>query len=377
MSGLRIALYCPNKPLTHPVPSGDQTIARGLQRALQGWGHDCREAATFRSRWFWHSPRGWRQAASSLLQSLELSRRWRPRIWLTYHGYYKSPDLIGPLVAARRGIPYVLFQPMFATKRRRDPTARIGFYLNRLALARADHAFTNNLMDLAALGRSLPRERITYLPPGIFPEDFACARHPELDPALRSRHGIAAATPLLLAVAQLRADVKFQSLLYLFRALSLIRSTTAFQLLLVGDGPMRRAVAAAADQHLPGRVMVVGGVAREQLGSYYEAADLFVFPGLGESLGMVYLEAQACGCPVVAVHSRGTAQVIESGATGILTAPGDIDQFARAVRDLLLDPARRRAMGEAGRRFVMERRNLRINYQPLAVRLEDLAGGSR
>ena len=55
---VKIAFYCPNKSLTHPHPSGDQVIARGIQSALDLLGHDCREIVQFRSRWFWKSGSG-------------------------------------------------------------------------------------------------------------------------------------------------------------------------------------------------------------------------------------------------------------------------------------------------------------------------------
>lgn len=371
MNPLRIALYCPNKPLTHPVPSGDRTIARNLHSALNRMGHECREITAFRSRWFWRSRHGWQDAVSSMAEGLRRTAWWQPHVWLSYHSYYKSPDIIGPCICRIRTIPYVLFQPMFATKRRRDPGTRVGFYLNKLALVSARRAFTNNLMDIEALRRGLPASRITYIPPGIFPEDFS--RNESAGRLIRQLHGIGASTPLLLAVAQFRADVKLQSLRYLFRCLQPLQGRVPFQLLVVGDGPAENQVRAAAENCLPERTIFAGRVSRNRLFAYYSAADLFVFPGIDESLGMVYLEAQACGCPVVALRSDGIAQVMENGRTGILTDRDDDSSLARAVLELLQDPERRRELGTNARRFITEKRNLHINYRLLADELAVLS----
>jgi glycosyltransferase involved in cell wall biosynthesis len=63
----------------------------------------------------------------------------------------------------------------------------------------------------------------------------------------------------------------------------------------------------------------------------------------------------ACGLPVAATRVPGHVDVVEHGATGLLAAPGDPQALGLAMADLLADPARRSAMGEAGRRRVEER----------------------
>ena len=116
---MKIALYCPSKPLDHPQPSGDLTIAKGLHQFFNQTGNECREIVRFRSRWFWHSVPGWISALSSTIRALRRTRNFRPEVWLTYHSYYKSPDLIGPLICRLLNIPYFLLEPMYATKWRK------------------------------------------------------------------------------------------------------------------------------------------------------------------------------------------------------------------------------------------------------------------
>ena len=373
---MKIALYCPNKPLDHPHPSGDLVIARGIRSELQRHGHDCREPARFRARWFWTSPRNCIQALKWLPAAYRNTLAFRPHLWLTYHTYYKSPDILGPWICRLLSIPYVLFQPMYATSRRKDPKTRIGFYLNQVALEAAKHAFVNNTDDLEALGRILPRSSITYLPPGIFPEEFG--RDEEARRTIRLHYSISSDTALLMTAARFRLDVKFQSLAYLFGSLARVvgKETRPFMLLVVGDGPAESELHLLAERLLPGRVIFTGGVPRKEMFRYYSAADLFVFPGIGESLGMVFLEAQACGLAVVALNTGGIPQVVRSQGshpTGVLVSRDDGTKMAAAVEALLRDPESWSRMGSNGRSFVEKERNLHLNYLQLSRMLEEIA----
>ncbi|ABK19576.1 glycosyltransferase family 4 protein [Syntrophobacter fumaroxidans] len=369
---MKIALYCPNKPLTHPNPSGDLIIARGLHNALNRFGHQCEEVLQFRSRWFWKSPEGWCRAAAALTRGFLNAYRLAPRVWLTYHSYYKSPDVVGPWVSRALGIPYVLFQPMYGTRRRKDPRTRGGFYLNRIALKQACHSFVNNLDDLEAMRRIVPGGNITYLPPGIFPKQFA--RDENLGFEMRRALHIGSDVPVIMTAARFRADVKYESLVYLLHALAKLRlRRPRFRLLVAGDGPMESRLKELARELLPGQALFVGKVPREKMFEYYSASDVFAFPGIGESLGMVFLEAQACRLPVVALDTGGVPQVVRSGETGRLVPRDDGEAMAAALDDLLGDREARLTMGRNGERFIQEERNLERNTLRLSAALEAIA----
>ena len=87
----------------------------------------------------------------------------------------------------------------------------------------------------------------------------------------------------------------------------------------------------------------------------YSHASLFVCPSVYEPFGLINLEAMACEIPVVASAVGGIPEVVEDGQTGVLVPPGRPDELAQAMRALLDDPARARAMGAAGRRRVEAR----------------------
>jgi glycosyltransferase involved in cell wall biosynthesis len=369
---MKIAFFCPNKPLSHAHPSGDLTIALGLQKALNDMGHQCREIIQFRTRWFWRSRTGWLEGFSRFLEACRKTRQFQPDLWLTYHSYYKSPDIIGPPVCCLEKIPYVLFQPMYSTKRRKTFQGRIGFTLNRLALKAAHHAFTNNLNDLSGLRRILPTDQITYLPSGIVPQDFR--RDEVAGDRVRRQYGIPYGAPVIMTAARFRPGVKFESLNYLFKSLAQLRvEHSEMILLLVGDGPMEEHLKKLATKLLPGQTIFTGRVARQDMVRYYSAADLFAFPGIGESLGMVYLEAQACGLPVVALDSPGVSQVVIGGQTGLLVAEDTGQSMAEAIGALLRNPELRKKLGEEGLKYVREHRNAQRNYRQLSLKLEAIA----
>jgi D-inositol-3-phosphate glycosyltransferase len=106
----------------------------------------------------------------------------------------------------------------------------------------------------------------------------------------------------------------------------------------------------AARLGLGDHVRFVGAVPHEQLAVYYAMADVCIVPSLTESFGLVALEAQAQGTPVVAASVGGLREVVEDGVTGYLVEGHAPEDYARAVADVLDDPIRQTMMGEEARR---------------------------
>ncbi|MBI5034846.1 MAG: glycosyltransferase [Chloroflexi bacterium] len=96
-------------------------------------------------------------------------------------------------------------------------------------------------------------------------------------------------------------------------------------------------------------------VTDEQLRALYQQAAIFVLSSDEEGLGIVILEAMACGLPVVCTDCGGPATAITPGKTGLLSPVGDAGALATAMLSLLEQPVLRRQMGQAGRRRVEER----------------------
>lgn len=307
--------------------------------------------------------------SGSLLKAIMAALRFRPAAWFTYHSYYKSPDLIGPVVSRLFRIPYFLLEPMYGTKWRKNPETRAGFYINRFALKSAACVFANNLDDIPSLTRLLPQGRIHYIPPGIFPEEFT--RNEAAAKEVKEQLGIGPGKVVILCVAMFRPGAKFESLSHLIRSLAPLAGRNDFVLVLAGDGPMRADITSMADSLLPGKTIFAGAVARERLYKYYSAADIFALPGIGESIGMAYLEAMSCGLPVIAINQLGAAQLIEHDKTGLLVSSGE-SSMTEAVERLLDDSALRKRLGANGSKYIVERRNLRKNYSMMLEKMHSL-----
>jgi glycosyltransferase involved in cell wall biosynthesis len=284
-------------------------------------------------------------------------------LWFTYHSYYKAPDLLGPAVAGKLNIAYVIFQGIYSTKRRRQWTAKPGFYLNQKTLCQADHVFSNKSVDLLNLKRLLPENRVSYVAPGIVPGDFDFDETARAQ--LRQQWNVAN-DPLIFSAAMFRPDVKTEGLAWVIRACGeLYRQGLNFRLAIAGDGREREKLQQMADEQVADRVLFTGKIPRKDLYRYYSAADVFVFPGIRESLGMVFLEAQSCGLPVVAFNNAGVPEAVKDGKTGLLVPMYALEPFVDAIKRLIVDKRLRKQMGAAAKSYVREFHDLNNNYQGL------------
>ncbi|MDP2290706.1 MAG: glycosyltransferase family 4 protein [Actinomycetota bacterium] len=105
---------------------------------------------------------------------------------------------------------------------------------------------------------------------------------------------------------------------------------------------------------------------RSDVPALMAAADLFAMPSNDEPFGLVYAEAMAMELPVVALDNGGTPEVVEHGATGLLSPAGDHEALVGHLAALVADQARCREMGRLGRRHVEERLTLRRQAADMA-----------
>jgi glycosyltransferase involved in cell wall biosynthesis len=374
---MSLAFYAPLKSPDHPTPSGDRRMARALMDALGRTGERVELACRLRSYDRTGDPlRQQRLQALGARCAEKLLRRYRrehdrPQAWLTYHGYHKAPDWLGPTVSAALNIPYVMIEASFAPKQSDGPWA-LGHHATEQALRRADLVIGLTRRDLACLAPLVePPAELRYLPPFLDATGFAAARktRARCRTAAAERWHMDPEQPWLLTVAMMRQDVKRDSYRLLARALWQIRNTP-WQLLVVGDGPARVEIEAAFGSLGP-RAVFVGALPEFALPACYAACDLYVWPAVREAYGLAMLEAQAAGLPVVAGREGGVAEVVQDGVTGLLMPPGDPAAFAQAVEALLADPHRRREMADTAWRFVAEQRSIAPTADALAAALAD------
>ena len=232
----------------------------------------------------------------------------------------------------------------------------------------------NNRSDIEALKRILPEDRIAFVPPGIFPEDFQ--KDERGGKRVRRRFGIDPDTTLILTAAMLRPGAKAESLAYLLTSLSLLhRKRNDFKLLVVGGGTLRAEFEKMAEELFPGKpgkAIFADTVPRQQMHRYYSAADIFAFPGIRESIGMVYLEAQSCGLPVVAINAGGAGPDGSKRQHGHARSAGRRERNGRwRFGKLLDDPILRKTLGEKGREYIIQERNLWKNYRIILKEFEE------
>ena len=311
-----------------------------------------------------------------------------------------SPALSAPVDPARRGNDGNYFSS-FSRKRESaaaiaevpsasvgtDPPAIDGSYGSSSATSALVDPVRRGLVDPARRGSdgnyfsSFPRKRestaaIAEVPSasvGTDPLATAGVRRVQSRrEEIASEYVLPADEPWLVAVAMMRAGNKEDSYRFLARALRCLLHRP-WRIFLIGDGPRRGAVERAFGEVPSPRIRFVGALAHSAVAPIVVACDLFVWPALDEPLGMAMLEAQALGVPVVSTPTRGVADVVQDGVTGLLVADPSPARFAGAVDALLEDQVRRRGLAETARRRVAERHSLRTASKQLDLHLRAAA----
>ncbi len=370
------------KPACDPRPSGDRRMARFLIAALARAGFSVETASRFSSfdlagdneRQRRLGVLGGRIAASLIRRYEQREENERPDLWFTYHLYHKAPDWLGPAVSRALNIRYVVAEASSAPKQRGGPWAT-GHAAADGAIAEADLIFNLNPADAPAVRLLLadPGRLIPFAPFIDTRTDYevtASSRRRARAALARRYSFIDDATPLLLCVAMMRAGDKLASYQCLGRSLGLLNDRP-WRLCVVGDGPARNAVRAALAP-LGGRVVNLGLCEGSRLASVYAAADLYVWPAIGEAYGMALLEAQAAGLPVVAGRTGGVAGIVAHGQSGLVVPCGEPQAMAAAIRHLLANPARRIAMAKAARRRARRHHDLAAAAARLRTHLSAL-----
>lgn len=161
--------------------------------------------------------------------------------------------------------------------------------------------------------------------------------------------------PRLVCVGRL-AEQKGQ--LVLLQALArLANEGIAFEAVLAGDGPLRRAIENGIGRlGLSGKVRITGWLSGADIRREIEAARGLVLPSFAEGLPVVLMEALALGRPVVSTFVAGIPELVHDRIHGWLVPAGDVESLADAIRELLTTPSERlTAMGKAGAVRVAER----------------------
>lgn len=274
------------------------------------------------------------RAGTEVKRLIPQGRRAGWQVWITYHNYYKAPDLIGPEVARALNIPYVLIEATRAQKRLDGPWAAFA-RAAEAATEAADVVLYLTTRDGEALAAHRPtHQRLVHLRP-FLPQSA-------LPPETKRSGGI-------LTVGMFRAGDKRASYQLIAETLAQLKLPD-WRLDIAGDGPARQEVAtllAPFGDH----VRFLGALAPPALQEVYQSARVLLWPGVNEAFGMTYLEAQATGLAVVAQDRPGVRDVLAPGAA--YPNPQDGPAALAARLDLLMAlPKLCANLGQSARRHV-------------------------
>ena len=186
-------------------------------------------------------------------------------------------------------------------------------------------------------------ERLTLWPKAVDTEGY----HPS-KASMKARSQLTDNHPDAPLVTYIGRISKEKDLERLNNVMVLVRNQVpGARLGIVGGGPHLQKLQESFD---PSFTTFTGYLSGEELASAFASGDVFVFPSATETLGLVALESFASAVPVVGTNAGGIPFVIDEGKSGhLIPADGSDEDWARAVIDLLQDPARREKMGAAAR----------------------------
>ncbi|WP_051865914.1 glycosyltransferase [Streptomyces griseus] len=284
-----------------------------------------------------------------------LARIWRTRPPDLVHSHFWMSGLAALRAARETGLPLVHTYHALGTVKRRhqqladtSPPQRIACETEvGLGCDRIVATCRDEVAELTRMG--IPTEKVTVVPCGVDTDRFT----PRGPVAPRGTHPYR-----LLQCGRLvprKGGAVSVAALTLLPGAELVVVGGPRPHLLDDDPEVRRLRALAHEAGVAHRVHFTGGLPSDRIPALLRSADVVVCPADYEPFGIVPLEAMACGRPVVASAVGGQLDTVADPGTGRLVPPRDPEALARAVGDLLADPAAREACGVAGRRRVLSR----------------------
>jgi starch synthase len=290
------------------------------------------------------------------------------------HSHTWYANLAGHLAKLLYGIPHVATVHSLEPRRpwKADQLGggyAVSSWCERTALEAADHVIAvsqGHRRDVLDCYPAVDPDRVSVVYNGIDADVY----RPDAGTDALARHGIDPDRPSVVFVGRITRQKGLAHLLAAAPAID-----PAAQIVLCAGAPdtpeiaaQVEALAADAQVRRGGIVWVRDMLPRADVVQILSHASVFVCPSIYEPLGIVNLEAMACHAPVVATATGGIPEVVDDGVTGLLVpfeerepgaGPADPAAFAAGIAErvntFLADPARARAMGEAGRRRAVER----------------------
>jgi glycosyltransferase involved in cell wall biosynthesis len=249
-------------------------------------------------------------------------------------GFVQPTSLLGIAWARLRRRPYGLFVESHDLRRRsRRKNALRRALVGPLVRGAAVLYPTGESAKQSLTGLGGSPARMVAFPHVPDPAVFHAGERELARTQLREQFGLSPETPVLVFVGRLVASKGVESLL---RAHASVHEQTGALLVIVGDGPLRGSLEAAASSG----VTFLGFRPPAEIAGILRGADLALSPSLDEPWGTFPLEAAACGCPIVATDRVASArELVGSYGAGRLVTAGAPEELATTVIEVLADPA--------------------------------------
>ncbi|MDL9936073.1 glycosyltransferase family 4 protein [Gordonia sp. ABSL1-1] len=270
------------------------------------------------------------------------------------------------LAARRWRIPTVL-------NLHETPMPGVGSRLREVAVAAAHHtiAVSTSVADTVRTGL---RSRVTVIPNGVDTDEFAPAADTATRAALRTRLGLPAGRPIILAATRIDPTKRIEDLLDLARVVG-DRATVVVAGTTSAFPDYHREILAAAAELPTGAITFLG--ARDDVPSLLAGADVFVHTGVVEGMPLGLVEAQSAGVPVVAYAAAGVREAVLDGTSGRVVGCGDTGALIAACADLLADADRRRDYAAAARAHTLAHHRIDDQAAANATLLHRISRGPR
>lgn len=243
--------------------------------------------------------------------------------------------------------------------------------LRRRALRHANLVLapSKDTSEHVATMQGVARERIRVLPWALDPQfEALVAAGSRLTPPTDFPRG-----RVILTVGRWLAAERYKGMDTLITALPrLLMQWPDLHIVLAGSGDDRPWLEDLAEKNgVMMHVHFLTGLSYTEIAGCYAACDIFALPSRGEGFGFAYLEAMACGKPVIGGAHGGAPEIIQDGVTGYLVPHGDSIQLATAIQTLLADPAHSKEMGARGKRMVEQEYRFQSFAKSLKKTLRD------
>ena len=309
----------------------------------------------------------WPRILGPVMQAVRHTRSFKPD--LVHFGDLCPPGIVSLCLRSMFGIPYLAYchgdENSQVDGRRFQPLVRDRIYRDASAVVAANEFARQGLLRIG-----IPEERIHKITPGVDTERF-CPTPP--NPQLAEQFSLSR-NKVLFTAARL---VPKKGLGTILRAVAKIqRSIPNLRYLIAGEGPERgKLETLTRELGLSETVTFLGDVSNEKLPQFYNLCDVFVMAnrmaadGDIETFGMVFIEANAAGKPVVAGRSGGAAEAVVHGSTGLIVDPENVDELADALMILLVNNDLREKLGSNG----LRRAQIDFNWRSRAEALRQIS----